>query len=120
MPYDPVLIDAERGSCAISTLFIKDPIVFNHFPLEIAEQRECHSYVFLEAFVGRIAVNADPQDLRVCLLEFGDIRLIRLQLLRSTAGEGEHVESEHHILLAAKVSEFHRLAVGVGEREIGR
>ena len=103
MPDDPFFIHGECGARAISTLFIKDAVVLNHTTFEIAEQRKCHADVFLKAFVGREAINADAQHLCIALLEFGDIRLIRLQLLRSTAGEGQNVEGEHHVLLAAKV-----------------
>ncbi len=92
MPDDPLFIYGESGARAVSSLFIKDAVVFHHLTLEIAQQREGDPDVFLEATVSRVAVNADAQDLRVRLLEFGDISLIRLQLLRSTAGEGEHVE----------------------------
>ncbi len=50
--------------------------------------------------------------------KFGYIRLIRLQLLRSTAGEGEDIEGEHHVLLPAEVAEPHGLSFGVCERGV--
>jgi hypothetical protein len=78
VPDDPVFIHGERGARAVPALFVKDAVVFNHFPLEITEQGESHPDIFLEAFVGRVAVNTDPKNLCIALLEVGDIRLIRL------------------------------------------
>lgn len=103
MTYDSIFINGEGGARPVPALFVKDAVIFHHLALEITEQGKSHSYVFLEAFVRRVAVNTDSQNLRVALFEFGNIRLIRLEFLRSTAREGEHVEGQHHILLAAKV-----------------
>jgi hypothetical protein len=103
VPDDAVFINGEGGARAVASLFIKDAVVFNYLPLEIAEQGESHADVFLEAFVGRVAVHANSQNLCIALLEVGDISLIRLQLLRSTTGESQHVEGEHHILLATEI-----------------
>jgi hypothetical protein len=56
--------------------------------------------------------------LRAGGFEFGDISLIRLELLRSTGSRGPQVESQNHALLPAKVSEPDGPVVLVREREI--
>ena len=58
--YDSILINGEGGARAVPALFVKDAVIFHHLALEIAQERESHPYVFLEAFVGRVAIDADP------------------------------------------------------------
>lgn len=92
MTDDPIFINDESRPAANESLLVEDAVLPDHLPLDVGEKRECHADVFLEAIVSRIAVNADAQNLRVILLEFGNISLIRLQFLRSTARKGKHVE----------------------------
>ena len=73
-----------------------------------------------EDLVRRGTVHADPEHLCAVIFELGDISLIRLELLRSTAGKGEHVERQHHVLLARKIAELHLLAVLVGQGKVRR
>jgi len=120
LTYDSILINSESGARAVATLFVKDAIVFNHLALKIAQERKGYSYVFLEAFVSGVAVNTDAQNLRVALLEFGNISLICLEFFRSTARESQHVKSQYDILLTAEVREFYGLAIRVSKNEIGR
>jgi hypothetical protein len=117
---DSLFVYDEGGAAADEARLVEDAIGLDHLALDVAEQRECHSDVFLEPLVGSKTVNADTYDLSIRLLEFGYISLIRLQLFRSTSGEGEHIESKRDVLLAAEVRELDRVAVRVGEREIGR
>ncbi len=120
MPDDSVFVDDECGARSDEPLFIEDAVSSHHLSLDVAEQGECHSYVFGESLVGGIAVHANADNLCIALLKFGDISLIRLQLFRSTAGEGQHIESERDVLLAAKVTELDRLSIRVCECEIRR
>jgi hypothetical protein len=116
--YDALFINRECSTRSVPALLVKDAVVFNDFTFEITEQRESHAYVFLEASVSRVAVDADAQNLRVALLEFGNISLIRLKLFRSTAGESQNIEGQHNILLAAKVREFNGLAFRIVESKV--
>jgi len=100
---DPVFVNYESRAAADETSFVEDAVSFDHLALDVAEQRESYFDVFLESLVGCVAVNADAYNLCVRFFEFGEISLIRLQLFRSTAGEGEHVEGERDVLLAAEV-----------------
>ena len=97
---------------------VQDPVVFRYDPLEIAQERESESLLFRKNFVGRGAVHADAQHLGVRLLEFGDISLIRLQLLRSTTGEGEDVKRQNNVFLAAKIAQLRDLAVLIGQSKV--
>jgi len=90
---DPIFVYDESRPAADEPRFVEDAVVFNDLSLDVGEEREGHSDVFLKPPVGCIAVNRDAQNLRVTILEVGNISLIRLQLLRSTAREGEHVKS---------------------------
>jgi hypothetical protein len=119
MADDPVFVYDESGTAANEPLLVEDAVSLDHLSLDIAEQWECHPYVFLEAVVSRVAVNADADDLCVRFFEFGNISLIRLQLFRSTAGEGEHIEGERDVLLSPKIRELDGLSIRVSENEIG-
>src|SRR5205085_5587511 len=117
---DALFINDERGARRIAALFVEQAVVFDDGAMPVAQEGEGYADVLREPSVRGEAVHADAQDLRFGGVEFGNIRLICLQLLRSTAGEGEHIEGEHDVLLAAKVAELDRLAFGIVEREVGR
>jgi len=117
---DTVLVYDEGGAAADEPLLVEDAVGFDRLPLDVAQQGEGHADVLLEPLVGGITIDADPDDLRVALLEIGDISLIRLQLFRSTACEGQHVEGERDVLLAPEIRELNGLALGVGEGEVRR
>ena len=108
---DTFFIHHERRAVGETVLLVQDAVFHGNFALEIAQQREVHADLFREGLIGGGTVHADAEDLRVGLLEFGDISLIRLQLLRSTAGERQNVERQHDVLLAQKVAKLDDLAV---------
>ncbi len=115
---DTFFVDDERGACSKSAFLVKDTVIFDHLAFEIAEQWERDVNVLGETFVSSKAVNTDSENLRFGGIEFGNIRLIRLQLLCSTTGEREHIEGKQNVFLAAEVAKFHGLAAGISEREI--
>lgn len=92
MAYDAVFVYDESRAATDESLFVEDAVSSNHLTLDVGEERESNAYIFLEPFIGSIAVNGNAQNLRVVLFKVGEIRLIRLQLFRSTAREGQHVE----------------------------
>jgi hypothetical protein len=120
MPNDPVFVNDESCAATDKPFLVEDTISLDHLPLDVAQQWECHPYVFLKAVVSGVAINTNADDLRITLLEIGNISLICLQLFRSTAGEGQDVEGECDALLAPEIAELNRLSVRVGESEIGR
>ena len=118
MADDSVFINYESGAATDEPLLVKDAVSFDHLSLHVAEQGEGHPYVFSKPPIGGEAVNTDADDLRVALFEIGEISLIRLQLLRSTPCEGQHVEGERDVLLPTEITEFDRLPLRVCESEI--
>jgi hypothetical protein len=101
---DAVLVDDERGSIAEALFFIKNSVILHHGSLKITEQWKRYTDVLCKTAVGGNAVDADAEDLSFCAFEFGDISLIRLKFFRSTTGEGQHIESQHHIFLSPEVA----------------
>jgi hypothetical protein len=55
-----------------------------------------------ECCVGWRAVDADAENYRITCFDLGQIRLIGLELLRSTTCESENVEGEDDVLFAPK------------------
>lgn len=92
VPDDAFLVHDERGAVGEAALFVEDPVFLGSCSLEIAEERVSDLKLLGIFLVGKTAVNADAENLSVGLLEFGDISLIRLEFLRSTAREGQYVE----------------------------
>jgi hypothetical protein len=90
--YDPVFVYDESRAASYESFFVKDAVSSNHLPLDVGEKREGYTYVFLEALVCGIAINTNAQNLCVALLKVGEISLIRLQLLRSTASKSQHIK----------------------------
>ena len=101
---DSLLVDDECGSIAEALFFIKDSIILHHSSLEITEQWKRYANVLCKTTIGRNAIDADAEDLSFCSFEFGDISLIRLEFFRSTAGEGQHIEGQHHIFLSPEIA----------------
>jgi hypothetical protein len=101
---DAVFIDDEGGPVGETVFLIQDSVLLRDGPLEITQQREGEAILLGKNLVGRRTINADAENLRAGLLEFGDISLIRLQLCRSTPGESEDVKGQHYILLAEKIA----------------
>ena len=116
---DSVFIDHESSAISEALFFIEDAIVFDHSAFEITEYREGNSDLFCEFAVGGNTVNTHAEDLRVGGFEFGDISLIRLQLLRSTTGEREHINRQYDILLAFEIAQLVLLSVSSAKLEVG-
>ena len=101
MANDSVLVDHERGPIRESVPCVQNSVFFADRSLKIAKQGKRDADLFGESVIGRNTVNADSEYLGACLLEFGLIRLIRLQLLCSARGEGKNVECQDNVFLPA-------------------
>jgi len=101
---DPVLIDYKGSPIPKALRLIEDAIIPHHSSFEIAQQGKRDADVLREAFVGGNTVYTDAENLCFHSFEFGDISLIRLQLLRSTTGKGQNVKSKHYVLLAFEIA----------------
>ena len=104
VPDDSFFVDQEGGAISKTLLLVEDAIVFNDGAFEIAEDGERNSNLFCEFAVGGNAVDTHSEDLSLVGFEFGDISLIRLQLLRSTTGKGEHVDRQYDIFLTLEIA----------------
>jgi len=109
---DSFFIDHEGRAVSETLLFVEDAIVFDDSAFEITEYRERDSNLFGEFAVGGNAVYAHAENLRVGGVEFGDISLIRLQLLRSTTGERQYINRQYDVLLSFKIAELVNLSIG--------
>ena len=118
VPDDAFFIDQKGGAIAEALLLIEDAVVFDDGAFEIAEDRESYSKLLCEFTVGRNTVNTHSENLCLVAFKFGDISLIRLQLLRSTTGERQNVNSKYDVLLAFEVAKLVRLSVGGAQREV--
>ena len=111
-------IDQESGAISEALLLVEDAIVFNDGAFEIAEDWECNSELFGEFAVGGNAVDTHSEDLSLVCFEFGDISLIRLQLLRSTTCKREHVNRQHDVFLTFEIAQLVLLSVCGAQVEV--
>ena len=118
VPDDAFFVDQEGGAISKALLLVEDSIIFNDGAFEIAEDWKGNSELFGEFAVGGNAVDTHSEDLSLVSFKFGDISLIRLQFLRSTAGKGEHINRQHDILLTFEIAQLVSLAVGGAKRKV--
>ena len=118
MPDDAFFIDQEGGAISEALFLVVNAVILNDGAFEIAENWECNSELFCEFAVGGNAVDTHSEDLSLVGFEFGDISLIRLQLLRSTAGKGEHVDRQYDIFLTFEIAQLVLLSVRGAKREV--
>ena len=104
VPDDAFFIDQEGGAISKTLLLVEDAIVFNDGAFEIAEDGKCNSNLFCKFAVGGNTVDTHSKNLSLVGFEFGDISLIRLQFLRSTTGERQHINCQHDIFLASEIA----------------
>jgi len=112
---DALLVDDNVGAQGPLVRFVvfvvafEDAVGLEHLAVHVAEEREGDADLLGECGVGSGAIHTDTEDFRIRGVDFsgGDSSLDRLKLLRSTAGEGQDVDGEVNILLAAVVAELH-------------
>jgi len=113
-----VLVNHERGTVGETMFLIQNAVGLRNGSLKVAQKGEIDVFLLGKGAVGGRAVDADAQNLGSILLEFGDISLIRLQLLRSTTGEGEYIERQHYVLLSGELTKRNLVAVLIGQSEV--
>jgi hypothetical protein len=82
-----IFVDHKCGAMRHRKLFVQDSVFRCNFASEIAEERERDADLLGIGLVCELAIDAYAQNRGACLLEFGDISLIRLELLRSPSSE---------------------------------
>jgi len=115
---DSFFIDQESGAISEALLFVEDAIVFDDSAFEITEDRKGNSDLFCEFAVSGNTVNTHSEDLGVVAFEFGDISLIRLQLLRSTTGERQYIDRKYDVLLSFEITQLVSLSIGGTQRKL--
>ena len=102
---ESIFVDYEGRTTSVAAFLVEDAIVPDDAPLgKVAEDGKSDAVLFGKFPIGKNAVCANAENLGVIRFEFGDISLIRLHFLRSTAGKGKDEEGEHHIFLALEVA----------------
>jgi hypothetical protein len=112
VPDNAFFVDQEGGAISKTLLLVEDPVILYYCAFEIAEEREGNSKLFGEFAVGENAVYTHSENLSFGGFEFGDISLIRLQLLRSTTCESEHINRQYDIFLTFEIAQLVSLSVG--------
>jgi len=117
VPDHTFLVHDEGGAIGKPVLFIENAVLGGDSPFEVAEDGKGHADLFGEFPVGGLTVDADAQNLGIRFLEFGDISLIRLELLRSASRKGQNIKRQDDTLLPPKVAQLDDPALLVGKRE---
>ena len=107
-----VLVDDDVGALrplvgvALHVVTFQDAVSGQHLFVHVAQQGELDVDLLGESGVGRWRIHADAENLRIRGIDFAtvDSRLDRLELLGSTPGEGQHIDRQQDIFLAAVVA----------------
>jgi len=116
MANDAVLIDdnvrAESPlvALALHIVGLQDSVAREHLAVHIAEEGEFDADLFRESRVRSGTIHAYAENFRVVRVQLAgvDSRLDRLELLRSTTGEGQDVDREENIFLSAEIAQLYR------------
>ena len=111
MANDAVFIDDEGDAVGEEVSEAEDPVSLGDLLIGVAQQRKAGAGFFGELAVPFLGIKTDAQNLCAGGLEFGDIRLISLDLASSTWSGGTRVKCQDDGFLAVEVSEFDKLAV---------
>jgi len=112
---DAVPVDDDVGAKSPLVALTLDIIVFEdavgseHLVVHVAEEGKLDTELFGEGLVGCGTIHAHTENHRIVRINLAGIqsRLDRLELLRSTIGEGEDVDGEEDVFLSAKVAQLH-------------
>src|ERR1035437_9167269 len=115
---DSFFIDHKGDAVGEQAGKAQDAVGFGDYFIGIAKQGKAGAGFFGELAVSLLSVKTDAQNLRAGGLEFGDIRLISLDLASSTRSGGARVKRQDHGFFAVEIRKLHELAVLVGQREI--
>jgi len=101
---DSTLLIHHEGSAVCQTEEAQHAVLLRNHSPSVTEKRELDSDFLREAFVRRLVVDADSDDLRIRLLKLGDASLVRLKFPTSCGCVGKNVKRQDNILLSAKAA----------------
>jgi hypothetical protein len=84
----------------------------------VGQQWIFETELFTPCLVGVVEIYTDAQDLGICGLELGKIKLEGQRFLRSRIGERADIEKQHHRLLSCEIGALDFLAGGRRQREV--
>ena len=115
-----LLVDDEGAAHRAALLLVEDAVRARGLAVrpEVREQRVLQALLLGEDAQGVDGVVGDGEQLGVVVDERRQLVTERAELARAHAGEGEGIEEEHHVLLAAEVGEAHGAAVVVLQLEV--
>jgi hypothetical protein len=124
---DAVFIDDDVGAqsplvaVALHVIFLEDTVIGEHLAVHVAEERKLDVDGLGEGSVGRGGIHTYTENFRIVGVDLtrGESSLDRLQLLRSTTGEGENINGEENIFLAVIVAELDGFPLITEEGEVG-
>ena len=110
--HDAVLVYDDVGALgplvgvALDVMALQDAVGGEHLLVHVAQQGKFDVDLLGEGGVGRGRIHADAENFRIRGIDFAavDSRLDRLELLGSTPGEGQHIDRQQDIFLAAVVA----------------
>jgi hypothetical protein len=125
---DSVLVDDDVRALrplvgfVLDVVALEDAVFLQLLLVHVAEQRELDIALLGKGGVRCGTIHAYAENFRVggINLSCGYSRLDRLELLGSTAGERNNINSEKHVLLATVVAELHVPPLIAKQREIRR
>ena len=125
---DAVFVDDDVGTLrplvgfGLHVISLEVAIGAEHLFIHVAEQRKLDIDLLGEGGVGCGGIHADAENFRIRGVDFAavDSRLDRLELFGSTTCEGEHIDGEKDIFLAAKIAEFDCFPLIAEQAEVRR
>ena len=123
---DAVFVDDDVGALrpvvgfVLDVIALEDAIGGEHLFVHVAEEGKLNVDLLGERGVGGGTIHAYTEDFRVGGVDLacGESSLDRLKLFRSTTGEGEDVDGEEYVFLAAVIAELDGFPLIAEEREI--
>jgi len=105
----------------VHVVAFEDAVTSEHLAVHVAEERESDADLLGEGGIGggTIQTNSENFGIRGVNLTGGDSSLDRLKLLRSTTSEGQDVDGEKDVLLAAVIAELHGFPLVAEQGEVG-
>jgi hypothetical protein len=124
---DAVFVDDDVGAqsplvvVALHVIFFEDAVIGEHLAVHVAEERKLDVDRLGEGGVCCGGIHTYTENFRIVGVDLtrGESSLDRLQLLRSTTGEGENIDGEENIFLAVIIAELDGFPLIAEQGEVG-